>query len=404
MAVTSRTGTRCHSFREAVSWFVVAVAMLLCCQTALAKPSVSDFYNIPPSQLDVPPGTLLRYEPAKLPAFYRAKAWRVLYSTRDYRGRPIAASGMVVVSDYAPKNPAQRKIVAWAHPTTGVARSCAPSLRNNITTMISGLNDLIANGYIVAATDYPGLGTPGPVGYLVGRGQAQAVIDSVRAARQIPGVGGGSRYAMWGYSQGGHAVLHGEKLSRSYAPELKLVGVAATAPPTDLPVLLQANIETIPGRILSAMTVGSWSLKYGIPIDSLVDRRSVNQVFAVNRNCINNFEGQLEALSAQKGLPRDFIAAEAMLAPPWGSIMHENSIPGVSGKTPLLIMQGTDDTLVWPAVTVQFVRAACRTGAPVSFVTLPRKTHGGSAKASTPIAIGWINDRFDGKRSPSNCR
>ncbi|MCX7344603.1 MAG: alpha/beta fold hydrolase [Alphaproteobacteria bacterium] len=404
MAATSRTGTHHRYLGEAVSRFVIALAILICCQAALAKPSVSDFYNIPPSRLNVPPGTLLRYEPARLPAFYRAKAWRVLYSTRDYRGRPIAASGMVVVSDYAPKDPAQRKIVAWAHPTTGVARNCAPSLRNNITTMISGLNDLIANGYVVAATDYPGLGTPGPVGYLVGRGQAQAVIDSVRAARQIPGVGGGSRYAMWGYSQGGHAVLFGEKLSRSYAPELRLVGVAATAPPTDLPVLLQANIETIPGRILSAMTVGSWSLKYGVPIDSLVDRRAVNQVFAVNRNCINNLEGQLEALSAQKGLPKDFIAAEALLAPPWGSIMHENSIHGVSGKTPLLIVQGSDDTLVWPAVTVQFVRAACRTGAPVSFVTLPRKTHGGSGKASTPIAIGWINDRFAGQRAPSNCR
>jgi alpha-beta hydrolase superfamily lysophospholipase len=270
--------------------------------------------------------------------------------------------------------------------------------------MISGLKDLIANGYIVAATDYPGLGTPGPVGYLVGRGQAQAVIDSVRAARQIPGVGGGSRYAMWGYSQGGHAVLFGEKISRSYAPELSLVGVAATAPPTNLPVLLHANIGTIPGRILAAMTVGSWSQKYGIPIDSLVDRGSVNQVFAVNRNCINDLEGQLDALSAQKGLPRDFIAEEALSAAPWGSIMHENSIHGVSGKTPLLIVQGTDDTLVWPAVTVQFVRAACRTGAPVSFVTLPRKTHGGSGRASTPIAIGWINDRFSGKRAPSNCR
>ena len=69
-------------------------------------------------------------------------------------------------------------------------------------------------GHVVAATDYPGLGTPGPVGYLVGKGQAQAVIDSVRAARQLPDVGGSGRYALWGYSQGGHAVAYASLLAR----------------------------------------------------------------------------------------------------------------------------------------------------------------------------------------------
>ena len=44
------------------------------------------------------------------------------------------------------------------------------------------------NGYAIAATDYPGLGTPGPHPYLVGDSEARAVIDSVRAARSFPGL------------------------------------------------------------------------------------------------------------------------------------------------------------------------------------------------------------------------
>lgn len=383
---------------------LLLLASLVLAGPAAARPSVPDFYAVSPAQLNVPPGTLLRYEPARLPLFYRAKAWRILYSTRDYFGRPIASSGVVVLSDYAPKDPSQRKIVAWAHPTTGVARACAPSLRNNLPQMIYGLNELVANGYIVTATDYPGLGTAGPVGYLVGRGQAQAVIDSVRAARQIPGVGGGSRYAMWGYSQGGHAVLFGENLSRRYAPELTLVGAAATAPPTNLPVLMRANIASVPGRILSSMTIGSWSLKYGVPIDTVVEPQAVGQVYAVNRNCLDDLAGKLDALSAQKALPAGFVEERALGMDPWSNIMNENSVTGVSGRTPLLVMQGQDDTLVWPAVTTQFIRAACRTGAPVLYVSLPDKTHGTSGRASVPDAMKWINGRFAGQRAPSNCR
>src|SRR5271156_2796158 len=49
----------------------------------------------------------------------------------------------------------------------------------------------------IAATDYPGLGTPGPHPYLVGDSEARAVIDSVRAARSFPGLENSTRYAVW---------------------------------------------------------------------------------------------------------------------------------------------------------------------------------------------------------------
>ena len=53
-------------------------------------------------------------------------------------------------------------------------------------------------GYLVRASnddmgDAPGLGTPGPHPYLVGVNEGRAVLDSVRVARALPGVGPGSR-------------------------------------------------------------------------------------------------------------------------------------------------------------------------------------------------------------------
>ena len=61
---------------------------------------------------------------------------------------------------------------------------------------------MVERGYAVAATDYPGLGTPGPHPYLVGVSEARAVLDPApRAARTMPGVGGSDRFAVWGHSQ-----------------------------------------------------------------------------------------------------------------------------------------------------------------------------------------------------------
>ena len=54
----------------------------------------------------------------------------------------------------------------------------------------------------------------------------------VRAARSLPAVGNGTRYAVWGHSQGGQAALYAGLMSQSYAPELRLAGIAAAAPGT----------------------------------------------------------------------------------------------------------------------------------------------------------------------------
>src|SRR3984957_6187911 len=160
-----------------------------------------------------------------------AAAYRVLYRSTGLHDEPIAVSGIIVV----PPGPAPeggRPIVAWAHPTTGIVPRCAPSLAIFHFQQMPGLRNMVERGYIVAATDYPGLGTVGPHPYLVGISEGRAVLDSVRVARSMPGAGGGLAFAVWGHSQGGQAALYTGILAQGYAPELELVGVAAAAPAT----------------------------------------------------------------------------------------------------------------------------------------------------------------------------
>jgi hypothetical protein len=77
---------------------------------------------------------------------------------------------------------------------------------------------MLDRGYVVAATDYPGLGTPEVHPYLVGTSEAHAVLDSVRAARAIPEAAAGThrRIAIAGRAGG---FVHRPRSAR-HAPEL----------------------------------------------------------------------------------------------------------------------------------------------------------------------------------------
>ncbi len=83
----------------------------------------------------------------------------------------------------------------------------------------------------------------------------------------------GGRFAVFGASQGGQAALFTGQEAASYAPELKLLGVAAAAPATDLKTLFEVNRNGTFGRILSAYTIDTWSRVYPrLRVDQLVTR------------------------------------------------------------------------------------------------------------------------------------
>lgn len=132
-----------------------------------------------------------------------SQAVRIMYHSEDSDGRDVATSGVVLVPPGAP--PAGGwPVIAWAHGTTGVARQCAPSLATNLAYAGWGLADMVAAGFAVVATDYRGLGTPGPHRYMDKLSQAWDVVHSIPAARAaVPALG--SRWLVNGHSQGGAA-------------------------------------------------------------------------------------------------------------------------------------------------------------------------------------------------------
>ncbi|KAB1071243.1 alpha/beta fold hydrolase [Methylobacterium soli] len=356
-----------------------------------------------PGRAGAAPGTLLDYQPlAGAPS--GAAAYRVLYRSTGLKGEPIAVSGAIIVpAGTVP--PGGRPIVAWAHPTTGVVDQCAPSLARVLFRSIQGLQEMLERGYIVAATDYPGLGTPGVHPYLVGVSEGRAVLDSVRAAQQLAGRGGASNaFAVWGHSQGGQAALFTGLLARSYAPDLRLLGVAAAAPATELATLMMADLDTSGGKNLTAMTLWSWSRVYGAPMTKVVTPAALPVINELANACIETIFDVLERRGPSKALDRSFLSVNNLAdREPWRSLLARNTPGTLPPSIPVFLAQGSADNLVLPRVTLDYRAKLCRAGSRVEFDLVPGVGHAFIARDAATAAIDWIGDRFDGAPAPSNC-
>jgi acetyl esterase/lipase len=378
---------------------VLAIVFALFCE---APKTQTAFYVPAEQELAGQPGTIIRSEPLR-GAPDGAVAHRILYRSRGLHDEPIAVSGVVVIPAGPPPE-AGRPIVAWAHPTTGVVSRCAPSLAYFVFQQMQGLRDMVNRGYVVTATDYPGLGTAGPHPYLVGVSEARAVLDSVRAARELPGAGGGRRFAVWGHSQGGQASLYSGILGNSYAPDLDLVGIAAAAPATELAVLMAEDLDSNGGRNLTAMTLWSWQRVFDAPMVRVVAKAAVPVVNRLAEECIESAYDLVIRQRVAGTLVNTFLSVPNPLdVEPWRSLAANNT-PGVlPSNVPVFLSQGEDDHLVQPNVTRNYMGKLCDAGSRVRLVVLPGVNHGFIGRDSASRAVDWIGDRFADVPPPSDC-
>ncbi len=361
-------------------------------------------YDVGPGEIPGKPGSIIRVWPLEGggPGMGgNGEAFRILYRSTDPNGRPIPVSAAI----YIPGGTAPaggRNIIAWAHPTSGVMPPCAPSLMPDVGGMMWNLPNMISQGYIVVATDYPGLGTDGIHPYLIGESEARSVLDSVRAARALPNTGASNRFAVWGHSQGGHAALYTGEVAARYAPELKLVGVAAAAPATYLVELFDADEST--EQDLLAMTILSWTRLENVPVANLVEPQMMPAFERTARDCIESV-AEFEKIETDESPLKSgqFLKVDPAKTVPWKSIMLRNTPGQAPAGAPVFIAQGTADTTVEPAITKRFGEALCAQGVRVSFVPLPGVTHTFAARDSANAALNWMTERFRGAPAPSSC-
>ncbi len=365
--------------------------------------AIPAFYDPPPLPKNAVPGTVLRAEAASA-TVGGAKAVRILYVTTDFRGNPAISSAMAWLPQKATRAP--RPVVAWAHPTTGIARACAPSLGPGPVRRVPGLAELVAAGAVVVATDYPGLGTPGPTAYLVGSAEGRAVLDSVRAVRQIAGSGAGNRFAIYGHSQGGQASLFAGAMAGDYAPELKLAGVVAAAPATDLVALTESSNDTAIGRWVLAMALDTWRQIYResrAALDPVVATFTPDFRSLIVDSCLMTGPEFARIQLLARPLSPELADRSALKTPPLPALLTENSARTLPPAVPLFVLQGGMDGVVPAEVTYGFVQASCRAGGRVQMFFDPTQNHFYIALANGSRMAGWLIDRFAGKPVRNDC-
>jgi alpha-beta hydrolase superfamily lysophospholipase len=333
-------------------------------------------------------------------------AWRILYHSTDLNGENILVSGTVVApANTAPSGAAPsggRPVVSWAHPTTGTAPRCAPSAGLDPFDLIEGLRGLIEQGYVVASTDYPGLGADGPDSYLVGVSEGNSVIDAARAARTIPETGANGELLLWGHSQGGQAALFAAQSVAQYAPELTLKAVAVAAPATDLGQLLDDDLDDISGVTISSYALTAYSEVYPqAALDTILTPAGVKATPGMNALCLL---GQNRAIhTIARPLIGEYFSGDPTQVEPWATLLTENSPGAVALTVPLFIAQGETDTLVDPKTTSAFADHECAIGTRVTYVPLPKTGHGLAALRALDTLMPWFAQVQRGETVTSTC-
>lgn len=367
------------------------------------SPVVDEFYAAP---RDVPdePGLLIRAEPFERGVPENAVGWRILYTTTDHAGDPAVASGLVVV----PAEGEDFPVIDWTHGTTGFAEPCAPSLAEE--PFESGalflLPDILDNGWALVATDYLGLGTPGPHPYLIGRPSAHAALDARRAASELEEARLGEQTVVWGHSQGGGAALWTGALADAYAPELDLAGVAALAPASNLTGLIE-NLPDVPGgSIFESFVIAAYTAIYpDVTYREYVRPGAEVTVRQMAERCLaepSSFVSVLDVL----GLSRDpDIRAADPTTGPFGERLEENTPPPTI-SAPLLLGQGAADQLVVRPAQDAYVEDLCAAGQQVDYRVYEGRDHVPLVEPDSPLVpelIEWTAARFAGEPVAPGC-
>jgi len=358
----------------------------------------SAFYD-PPSLAGTAPGDLLReiaFDGYALPA--GARALRILYHSLNAEGRDVATSAVVLIPPGRPPEGGW-PVIAWAHGTAGVARQCAPSLQKDLEYGEIGLMPMVRAGFAVVATDYHGLGTPGPHEYVNKLAQARDVIYSVPAARRaVPSLGRG--WAAVGHSQGGVAMWGVAELE-ALAHDPGYLGAVSVAGAGDLRAGLgrMAASGDAAAFYLAYMTYAIQARSPEFRAGQMLTGRALNHYrAATTRGCW--YYAYADYLDVHGGpvLKKGWEGQPAVQR-----FLDDNRMGEAPMARPFLVIAGEADRTVSFALLKQTVDRACAAGHVLALRSYPGLDHSEAMRDSTADILEWIRDRYAGRPLTGEC-
>lgn len=328
-----------------------------------------------------------------------ATVYRILYRSLGHSGESTISSGMAFVPTKSTEN---QLMIGWAHPTSGLGDACAPSRNSNpLLDTKNWINQMMANGWVVAATDYAGLGTPGVSMYLDGYSEAADVTFSVKAATQLPNVHAGKNWAAWGHSQGGHAALWTGELAKQFAPELNLVAVATAAPAAELNLIMAAQWPKLVGWVIGPEVAQGLPRVYpDMTMDGVISEAGQNDGEKMAMKCI--MDAALAGVERQDLFHEKYFISNPVENAGWRTAM-EAETPKPLLEIPVLVTATVEDQIVlaWPNAVLQ--KKWCDAGSSLDMLWVGDVNHQQVATTVGPSVVAWLTARFAGEAMHPNC-
>lgn len=347
------------------------------------------------------PGTLISDFPVHAEGI-DGTAYLVSYWSQSQQNAAVQVTGLVFVP-FGTAPAGGWPVVSYGHPTDGMASSCAPS--QDPSTDVPDVNGMLDRGWEVVATDYQGevnqsiaSSDGGLQPHGVNVPTARNIIDIVRAAIDLPAAHASTKYVVWGYSQGGAAATFVGDIAATYAPELTLEGVVATAPASGI-------IEDFFGSPsdsaspFTLMYVAAYNATYGSAVAPLnLTPLGTSFYDDLGYDCYDTLASAMGQYQVGQVFstttPTLFFAILLSTNDPW-------FIPQAT-SAPELLVQGSADTTDTLLDTWTLSAHLCSIGQDTVLWEYPGLDHGDIVDSSAGDVDQWIADRFAGDGNPDS--
>jgi hypothetical protein len=377
----------------------------------VAQPPDGDpFYAVPPGIAGLANGTVIKSRKVTVTALsvpLPADAWQVQFKTQDNTGAASAYVTTVMVPQAAWTGKGRRPLLSYQTPEDGVGLKCAPSymLTGGVAALGNTSGDAftiasaLESGWVVVAPDYEG---PRSM-FLGAAGQARGVLDGLRAARAFApaGIDRAAPIGLWGYSGGAIASSTAAQMQPSYAPDLKLAGVALGGNNASIRAALAVFDGSFAG---GAIVIGVIGLDRAYPEFDLAHYlNDIGRAKAAQsqQDCIVDAAVKHPALRAA-----DILTDPSILDGPVGTKLFAEASPLTFPGTPaapIYDYHATSDELAPIDPDRRLVERYCAAGTAVAHVE-DVGDHFSEVATGAPGAMAYLTDRFAGLAAPNTCR
>lgn len=348
-------------------------------------------------------GTLLESVPLDpaLSVAGAARADRILYSTVDQHDSPAVSTAAVFVP-HGEAPAGGWPTIAWAHGTVGLGDDCAPSAQPRSERDNEYLSHWLDEGYVIVASDYAGLGTPGLMSYLNTMATAHGVIDSVIAAHHME-LPLSPKWALVGQSQGGAAAVGSARWASEFSrgTGLDYRGVVATGTPANIEqevvnagpdMVLPPELGPIANVYTGYILAGFREARPDIDINSVLTPAGLEAVAKAETLC----NAALGAALAGMTPPAFFRAPLASLPGIGEALKAYMGIPVSGFDRPIFLGVGLLDQDVPPKSSLRLADQLRANGQNVTLKVYPDEDHSGTVLASIPDSTPFLRAQFAG--------